>query len=409
MNIEGIRKEFPILKKEINEKPLIYFDNAATTQKPQSVLDAMTKYYTDSNANVHRSLHTLAGQSTMLWENAHVKVAKFLNAKSEKEVFFTKNATESLNFVANTYGRQYLKEGDVVAISEMEHHSNILPWLQLSKEKKIKLEWIPVLENFQLDMSYLDYLLLKYKSKLKILSVSHVSNVLGFINNVEELAKKIHSVGGVLCVDAAQSVAHLPVDVRKIDCDFLCFSGHKMYGPMGIGVVYGKEEILEKLNPWIVGGNMVTRVWKNGAEWSGLPERFEAGTANVADAVGLAEAIAWLEKYPWKERMEHEKSLLSLALAGLLTICDIEFLGSKTVENRIGVVSFSLKNIHPHDIASLLDERGIAIRAGFHCAEPIHKKFEFQSSARISFGIYNTQEEVKEFVSAIKSISNNFR
>ncbi len=409
MNIEDIRKEFPILEKQINEKPLIYFDNAATTQKPKVVLDAMSNYYTESNANVHRSLHTLAGESTKLWENAHGVVAKFLNAKNEKEIFFTKNATESLNFVANAYGRQYLKEGDVVAISEMEHHSNILPWLQLSKERKIKLEWIPVLDSFELDMNYLDYLLLKYKGRLKILSVNHISNVLGIVNDIENLAKKIHSVGGILCVDAAQSVAHLPIDVQKLDCDFLCFSGHKMYGPMGIGVVYGKEKILEKLNPWIVGGNMVTKVWKNGAEWSNPPERFEAGTANVADAVGLSEAISFLGKYSWEERMRHEKSLTLSALAGLLTICDVDFLGSKDVENRIGVISFSLKNIHPHDIASLLDERGIAIRAGLHCAEPIHNKFDFQSSARVSFGIYNTQDEVYEFVSAIKSISNNFR
>ena len=409
MNVEKIRKQFPILKRKVNENSLIYLDNAATTQKPQQVLDAMNEYYKNSNANVHRSLHTLAGESTKLWEEAHVEVAKFLNASSEQEIIFTKNATEGLNFVANTYGRQYLKEGDVIVISELEHHSNILPWLQLAKEKKLKLEWIPVLENYKLDINYLDYLIRKYKGRLKILSLSHASNVLGIINDIKKLAKKIHSVGGVLCVDAAQSIAHIPVDVKKLDCDFLCFSGHKMYGPMGIGVVYGKKDILEKLDPWITGGNIVTKVWKNGAHWADLPQRFEAGTANVVEGVGLMETLKWLNNYSWQERKEHEKNLISIAIAGLSTVCNLEFLGSKYSENRIGVVSFKLKDIHPHDIASLLDERGIAIRAGYHCAEPLHNRFDFGPSARISFGLYNTQEEVRNLIDAVKYISNNFR
>ena len=409
MNVEKIRKQFPILKRKVNENSLIYLDNAATTQKPQQVLDAMNEYYKNSNANVHRSLHTLAGESTKLWEEAHVEVAKFLNASSEQEIIFTKNATEGLNFVANTYGRQYLKEGDVIVISELEHHSNILPWLQLAKEKKLKLEWIPVLENYKLDINYLDYLIRKYKGRLKILSISHASNVLGIINDVAKLAKKIHSVGGVLCVDAAQSIAHIPVDVKKLDCDFLCFSGHKMYGPMGIGVVYGKKDILEKLDPWITGGNIVTKVWKNGAHWADLPQRFEAGTANVVEGVGLMETLKWLNNYSWQERKEHEKNLISIAIAGLSTVCNLEFLGNKDSENKIGVVSFKLKDIHPHDIASLLDERGIAIRAGYHCAEPLHNRFDFGPSARISFGLYNTQEEVRTLIDAVKYISNNFR
>ncbi len=409
MDTEKIREQFPILSREINGKPLIYFDNAATTQKPQVVIDAMNEYYKTSNANVHRSLHTLAAESTKLWEQAHKEVADFLNAESDKEIIFTGNATQGLNFVANTYGRQYLKEGDVVVISELEHHSNILPWLQLAKEKKIKVEWLPVLEDYTLDINYLDYLKLKYKSRLKILSISHVSNVLGMVNDVKKLAKKIHSVGGVLCVDVAQSVAHMPVDVKDLDCDFLCFSGHKMYGPMGIGVVYGKKEILQKLEPWITGGNIVTKVWKNGAHWAELPQKFEAGTANVVEAVGLMEAINWLKNYSWEDRREHEEKLTSMAIAGLSTICDLEFLGTKSLEDRIGVISFQLKDIHPHDIASLLDERGVAIRAGYHCAEPLHTKFDFGPSARISIGIYNTQDEVKVFTDAVKNISNNFR
>ncbi len=409
MNIEKIRKQIPILQRKVNKKPLIYFDNAATTQKPQCVLDEMTQYYTKSNANVHRSLHTLASESTKLWEEAHKETAKFLNAHSFEEIVFTKNATESLNFVANTYGRQYLKEGDVVVISELEHHSNILPWLQLAKEKNIKLEWMPVLDDFRLDTNYLDYLIRKYKGRLKILSISHASNVLGVVNDLKILAKKIHSVKGIMCVDAAQTVGHLPIDVKELDCDFLCFSAHKMYGPMGLGVVYGKKEILEKLEPWITGGNMVTKVWKNGAHWGDLPQRFEAGTANVADAVGLLKTLKWLKKYHWQQRQEHEQALLSTAFAGLLTICNLEILGPTSIEEKIGVISFKLKNVHPHDIATLLDERGIAVRAGYHCAEPLHNKFDFGPSARISFGIYNTQEEVKIFTDALKYISNNFK
>ncbi len=409
MDIEKIRKQFPILERKINEKPLIYLDNAATTQKPQVVIDAMNEYYKTSNANVHRSLHTLAAESTKLWEQAHKEVAEFLNAQSEQEIVFTKNATESLNFVANTYGRQYLAEGDVVVISELEHHSNILPWLQLAKEKKLKLEWIPVLDDYTLDINYLDYLILKYKSRIKVLSISHVSNVLGIVNDVKNFAKKIHSVGGILCVDGAQSVAHMPIDVKDLDCDFFCLSGHKMYGPMGIGVVYGKKEILQKLDPWITGGNIVTKVWKNGANWAELPQKFEAGTANVVEAVGLVETINWLKGYSWEERKQHEDKLTSIAIAGLSTICDLDFLGTKSSENRIGVISFALEDIHPHDIATLLDERGIAIRAGYHCAEPLHKKFDFGSSARVSIGIYNTQEEIKILTDAVKNISNNFR
>jgi cysteine desulfurase / selenocysteine lyase len=405
MNIQKIRKQIPILDRKINSFPLVYFDNAATTQKPLRVLDSMMAYYKGSNANVHRAIHTLSYESTKLWEEAHTKVAKFLNAKSDKEIFFTKNATESLNFFAQAYGRQSLKEGDVIAISEMEHHSNILPWQQLAKEKKLKLEWIPVLEDFQLDISYLEYLIRKYKDRFKILSVTQVSNVLGVVNDVKLLAKKVHKFGGIICVDATQSVAHMPVDVQDLDCDFLCFSGHKIYGPMGIGVVYGKEEILNQLDPWMTGGDTVSKVWKNGATWSELPMKFESGTGNIEAAVGLSEAIDFLNQYSWEEIQKHERKLTSVALAGLLSVCNLDILGPKNVENRIGVLSFRLKNLHPHDIASLLDEKGIAVRAGFHCAEPLHNRFDFGPTARVSFALYNTVEEVSDFINEIKKIS----
>jgi len=406
MDIEKIREQFPILKKEVNNKPLVYLDNAATTQKPLVMLDEIQKYYKETNANVHRGIHTLSHESTKAWEGTHEKIAEFLNAENAEEIIFTKNATESLNLVANTYGRQFLNEGDVIVISEMEHHSNIVPWQQLAKEKKLKLEWIPVLDNFKLDLNYLDYLLRKYKERLKILSIVHVSNVLGTVNDIPLLAKKIHSVGGVLCLDASQSVPHMEVDVQKLDCDFLVFSGHKVYGPMGIGVLYGKKELLEKMNPWITGGDMVNKVTKNGARWADIPEKFEAGTPNVAGAIGLAASINCLKKYNWKQISEREKELTQIVLSGISTICDLEVLGSLSTKERVGVISFKIKDMHPHDIATLLDERGIAVRTGFHCCEPLHERFNFGPSTRVSFGIYNTQEEARYFVNSFKAIAN---
>ena len=406
MDIEKIREQFPILKKEVNNKPLVYLDNAATTQKPLVMLDEIQKYYKETNANVHRGIHTLSHESTKAWEGTHEKIAEFLNAENAEEIIFTKNATESLNLVANTYGRQFLNEGDVIVISEMEHHSNIVPWQQLAKEKKLKLEWIPVLDNFKLDLNYLDYLLRKYKERLKILSIVHVSNVLGTVNDIPLLAKKIHSVGGVLCLDASQSVPHMEVDVQKLDCDFLVFSGHKIYGPMGIGVLYGKKELLEKMNPWITGGDMVNKVSKNGARWADIPEKFEAGTPNVAGAIGLVASINWLKKYNWKEILEREKELTQIVLSGISTIYDLEVLGSLSTKERVGVISFKIKDMHPHDIATLLDERGIAVRTGFHCCEPLHERFNFGPSTRVSFGIYNTQEEARYFVNSFKAIAN---
>lgn len=408
MNIEDIRDDFPILKKEIGEYTLVYLDNAATTHKPRVVLQEVDKYYKKSNANIHRGIHTLSHESTMLWEDSHRDVAKFINARETEEIVFTKNATEGLNLVAYSYGKKFLKEGDVVVLTEMEHHSNIIPWQQLAKEKKLKIEWIPVLENARLDVNYLEYLIKKYKDKLKILSVAHVSNVLGCVNDVKHLAQKIHSVGGVICVDAAQSIPHYAIDVQELDCDFLAFSGHKIYAPMGIGVLYGKKNLLEKMEPWITGGDMVTKVTKNSAQWAGLPEKFEAGTPNVSAAVGLSRAIEWFSNFDITEVQEHESNLMQIALSGLLTVCDLEVLGSKSSQDRVGVISFRLKHMHPHDVASLLDGKGIAIRAGYHCCEPLHERFNFGPSVRASFGIYNTQEEVRYFINCIKSISGRF-
>lgn len=408
MKIESARKDIPILKRSFNDRPLIYFDNAATTQKPTVVIDVLKDYYENSNANINRGLYSLSHESTKLWNNARDRVAKFINAQHAEEIVFTKSCTESLNLVANTFCRDFVQEGDVIVITEMEHHSNILPWQQIAKAKKAKLEWLPVLDNYELDLNYLDYLLLKYKERVRILSVSHVSNVLGSIVDIPNLAKKIHSVGGVLCVDAAQSIAHIPIDVQNLDCDFLAFSGHKVYSPMGTGVLYGKKHLLEKLNPWLTGGDMVNSMDKNSVEWASVPQKFEAGTQNVAGVLALAEGVSWLENFGWESLCLNEEKLVKTCLAGLLSICNIKILGKDIDSKRLGIVSFKIGDIHPHDIASLLDEKGIAVRAGYHCAEPLHKRFGFGPSLRVSFGVYNTQDEVKDFLNSIRSISNRF-
>jgi cysteine desulfurase/selenocysteine lyase len=393
MNIEYIRTQFPILERNIKGNPLVYLDNAATTQKPLNVIEGIRHYYENTNANIHRGLHTLSHESTLAWEEAHKTVARFINAKSYEEIVFTRNTTESLNFVVNTYGRQNLKSGDVIIISEMEHHSNIVPWQILAKEKGLKLEWIPVLDNYKLDFDYLDFLIRKYKSKLKILSITQISNVLGTENDIKYLAERIHSVGGVICVDAAQSVAHMNVDVQDLDCDFLCFSGHKMYASTGIGVIC-KKQLLESLEPWQGGGEMISKVWKTGATWNDLPWKFEAGTPHIEGGISLANAVEWMNDFSWIELMDHEKELMSTALEGLKSISGVKIFGVDD-DTRMGVLSFTMKNLHPHDLASLLDEDGIAIRAGFHCAEPLHNRFNLPGTARVSFAIYNTVEEVR--------------
>lgn len=403
--MDNIRNQFPILNRKINDHDLIYFDNAATTQKPQAVLDAIIDYYSNHNANIHRGVHTLAEESTQMWVDAHSTVAEFIGADSFEEIVFIKNATEGLNLVANTFCKQFVGPDDIVVLTDLEHHSNIVPWQLVG----VKIEWIPVLPDFSLDVEYMEFLVRKYKEKIKLVSISHVSNVLGHLNEIEEITKLAKSVGAKVLLDASQSITHMQVDVKKLNCDFLVFSSHKFYGPTGIGVLYIRKEIGEELEPWMGGGEMISKVWRTGADWNTLPWKFEAGTQNLVGGIALAESINWFEREVGYNRLEiHEGKLVDVAMEGLNEIKNVSILGKSDSKEHLGLISFRISNMHPHDIASLMDESGIAIRAGYHCAEPLHERYGGDPSARVSFAIYNTVDEVRTFISVLKKIVKQF-
>lgn len=402
---ESLRKQFPILNRDINGHKLVYLDNAATTQKPAQVLDSITNYYKNHNANIHRGVHTLAAEATNLWIDAHKTVANFINAESEQEIVFTRNTTEGINFVANTLGSQILQEGGVVAISEMEHHSNIVPWQMLG----VRIEWIPLLPDYTLDTEYLNFLTKKYKEQLKLISLTHISNVLGSMNDVARVVDMAEKYGTAVLVDAAQSVQHVKVDVQKIGCDFLVFSGHKLFAPTGTGVLYMKKKWGEKLDPWMGGGEMISSVKKTGAEWNELPWKFEAGTPNIEGGVGLGAAINWFGKQFLYETLHtHESKLLKTAMLGMRGVKGLKIFGSEDPEKHYGVIAFTIDGIHPHDVAGALDERGIAIRAGFHCAEPLHERFGIGPTARLSVAPYNTLDEIRYFIDSLKEVVEQF-
>jgi len=395
--IEEIKKDFPILNRKINEKNLVYLDNAATTQKPIQVINAIKHYYEYYNANVHRGVYTLAEEATATYEESRKSVAEFINAKSYEETIFVRNATEAINLVAYAWGRKNVNEGDVIVVSQMEHHSNLVPWQMLAKEKKAKLEFISITDEGELKEEDFN----KINKKTKIVAITHVSNVLGTINPVEKIAKIAHEENALVLVDGAQSVPHMPVDVRKIDCDFLAFSGHKMLGPMGIGVLYAKKEILQEMDPFLTGGEMIKNVDFYESIWNDLPWKYEAGTPNVEGAIGLAEAIKYLKKIGMQNIREHEKALVKFALNKLSDIKGLTIYGPKDPEIKGGVISFNLGNIHAHDVASILDQEGIQLRAGHHCAKLVMKKYNVSAMARASFYIYNDEEDVEKLYSAL--------
>jgi cysteine desulfurase/selenocysteine lyase len=341
-----------------------------------------------------------------MWIEAHETIASFINAKSYREIVMVRNATEGINLVAKTFGSQFVEEGDVIAISEMEHHSNIVPWQLLGA----KIEWIPVLNDYTLDLEYVDYLVRKYREKLKLVSVVHVSNVLGVENSVKQLKGIVKQYGTKLMLDVAQSIQHQKVDVADLGCDFLVFSGHKLFGPTGSGAVYIDQEVAEQLEPWMGGGEMISSVSKTKSEWNALPWKFEAGTPNIVGGVGLAAAIRWFVKsFDYNLLQKHEKQLLDTALAGLKSIPKVEIVGPTSSENRKGLIAFTVGGVHPHDIAGGLDEKGIAIRAGYHCAEPLHKKLGIGPTARVSFAPYNTLDEVRYFLNSLKQVISYLR
>ena len=395
-DISDCRKDFPILSQKINNHPLVFLDNAASTQKPLSVIQKMQQMYEKEYANVHRGAYQLSAQITDEYEKARQKIADFINAPGTKNVIFTKNGSESINLVAYSWGRHFLKSGDEIIITEMEHHSNLIPWQILAQEKDVVLRVIPVLDDGTLDLETYKTLL---SEKTKLVAVMHVSNVLGTVNPVTEIAALAHVTGARVLVDGAQSIPHFPVDVQAIDCDFFTFSGHKMLGPTGIGVLYGKEDILEEMPPFLGGGDMIADVWIDHATYNELPIKFEAGTPPFVEAIGLGTAVDYLNAIGMERVWAHEREITDYALFELKKIPGIRIFGPDT--NRAGVISFCLGDIHPHDIATVLDQYAVAIRTGHHCAQPLMRRFGVAGTARASFYIYNTLEEVDILVNAL--------
>lgn len=393
---EKIRGDFPVFSREKN---LAYLDNAATTQKPQCVIDAEREFYENSNANVHRGVYALSAAATEIYEQAHEKAAAFIGAKGMEEIVFTKNATESLNAIASSLGKN-LNAGDEVVLTLMEHHSNIVPWQQLQK-KGVKLRYVGFGEDGKLDYGELENAVGR---KTKIVSFVHASNVLGCVNDAKRICKTAHDNGALAVMDGAQSVPHMEVDVGKIDCDFLAFSAHKMLGPMGIGVLYGKSGLLGKMEPFLYGGDMISKVSKFEASWNKLPWKFEAGTPNAAGAAGFAAAISYLGKIGMQNVQEHGQMLVQLAIRELGEIEGLEIYGSREANGRLGVVSFNLGKVHPHDVAALLDEEGIAIRAGHACAQPLLAHLGLDAICRASFYVYNAKEEITRLCEGLKKV-----
>lgn len=398
-----VEEDFPILKNLINGKRLVYLDNSATTQKPKQVIDSMAHFYEHSNANVHRGIYTLSRRATEAYEKARHVVAGFIGASFD-EIIFTKGTTESLNLLASSLGKT-LTEGDEIVLSEMEHHSNIVPWQQIAKEKKCLLKYIPLTTEYTLDLAKAKKII---TPKTKIVSVTQMSNVLGTINPITELAKIAHAVDAVLIVDGAQSVPHLAVNVKDLDCDFLAFSGHKMGGPTGIGVLYGKRNLLLKMEPFLYGGDMIREVSFDSASWNELPWKFEAGTPSIAQAIGLAAAIQYLQKYGMDTIMEHEKKMTIYALQKLSTIPGLKIIGSANTENRGAIFSFTLDGIHSHDVSEILDREGIAVRGGHHCAMPLMSRLQLPGTTRASFYMYNTEKDVDALVTGLKKVQKVF-
>lgn len=402
--VAELRADFPVLARQIGGQPLAYLDNGASSQKPQAVIAAMEEYYRAHNANVHRGAHTLSEEATTMYENARLRIARFINAPSDKEVIFTRGTTEGINLVAYAWGRANLGPGDEVLITEMEHHSNIVPWQILRDQLGFTLRYIPVTDEGRLDLDQLPALL---TARTKLLSFIHVSNVLGTVNPVRRLVDAAHAVGAKVLVDAAQSVPHMPVDVQALDADFLVFSGHKMVGPTGIGVLYGRRELLEAMPPFLGGGDMIKSVSMTESTWADLPYKFEAGTPAIAPAIGLAAAVDYLTEIGMEWVHEQEHALVSYAYAQLSDVEGLRILGPGPDE-RSGLVSFTLGDIHPHDLSAVLDHDGIAIRAGHHCAQPLHDRFGIAASARASVYFYNTFEEIDRLKASLEKAQRIF-
>jgi len=406
VNSYALRNDFPIFKKKINGKELVYLDNASTTQKPYSVIDSITDFYTNYNSNIHRAVYQLAEEATELYEQSRKKIANFINACPE-EIVFTRNTTESINLIAHSWARSNLKKDDGVVITELEHHSNIVPWQILCQEIGTRLEYAGIDENGFLDLEHMIELI--SSKKVKLVSLSHMSNVLGTIVPIERIIKIAHEHGIPVIVDGAQSVPHMPVNVKNMDCDFLVFSAHKMLGPTGVGVLYAKKELLENMRPFMGGGDMIKEVFKFHTNYNEVPYKFEAGTPNIADVVGFGAAIDYLEKIGMENIRRHEISLTEYALESILSLKYVTVYGPRDPKYRGGVISFNIADIHPHDLATIMNDYGIAIRSGHHCAQVLMQRLDVPATSRASFYIYNTKEEIDKFVNAIKEAGRIFK
>jgi cysteine desulfurase / selenocysteine lyase len=405
MNVQEIRKQFPILDQEVNGHPLVYLDSAATSQKPISVIEAINDYYRKHNSNVHRGVHTLGTRATDGYEGAREKVRKFINAASTEEVIFTRGTTTSINTIAASYGRANVSEGDEIVISHMEHHSNIIPWQQLAKEKGATLKYVPLQEDGTISIEDVRETV---TPQTKIVSIMMVSNVLGTMNPVKEIAKIAHENGAVMVVDGAQSAPHMKVDVNDLDCDFFAFSGHKMAGPTGIGVLYGKKALLEAMEPVEFGGEMIDFVGLYDSTWKELPWKFEGGTPIIAGAIGLGAAIDFLEQIGLDEIEKHEHKLAAYALEKMSEVEGLTVFGPNDPSKRAGIVTFNIDDVHPHDVATVLDAEGIAVRAGHHCAQPLMKWLKVSATARASFYLYNTEEDIDKLVAGLVKTKEYF-
>jgi len=407
-SFENIRKDFPILERTVREnKPLVYLDNASTTQKPNQVIDAISDYYRNHNANIHRAVYALAEEATELYEKSRDKVANFINIKNRDEIIFVRGTTEAINLVAYAWGRAHVKEGDIIVTTEYEHHSNIVPWQLLTQEKGAKLEYIGMDDNGELILDDLD----KYLAtgKVKLVTFSQMSNVLGTISDTEKIISKCKAAGVLTLVDGAQAVPHMKVDVEKLGCDFFAFSGHKMLGPTGIGILWVRKSILETMNPFHGGGDMIREVHKYETTWNDLPYKFEAGTPNIADVVGLGAAIDYLSKIGMDNVREHEIELTSYAIEKLSNVKGLHIYGTKDISKRGGVISFNFADVHPHDVAQIIDGEGIAVRSGHHCAQVLMERLNVAATSRASFYIYNTKEEIDKLINSLNKVAKVFK
>jgi cysteine desulfurase/selenocysteine lyase len=401
LDIEAIRKQFPILHQQVNGRDLVYLDNAATSQKPLVVIDALIDYYKSYNANIHRGIHTLAEKATKAYEETRHTAQRFINAKSEQEIIFTRGVTEGINLVASSYGRAFIKEGDEIIISGLEHHSNIVPWQLVCEEKKAKLQVIPVSPEGELDLDTFKKIL---SGKTKIVAINHASNSLGTINPVKEVIKLAHEVGAVVLIDGAQAGAHLEIDVQDMDCDFYCLSAHKMYGPTGTGILYGKNELLEKMPPYHGGGEMIKEVTFEKTTYNDLPYKFEAGTPNIADVVAYKYAFDFINELGRENIAAHEHELLTYATERVSKLKSVKLVG--TAKNKVGVLAFTVEGIHHFDIGQMLDARGIAVRTGHHCTQPLMTCYGIEGTVRASFAVYNTKKEVDQLVEGLERVIN---